>query len=420
MRLLILPAIVISLSAASLQAQEIKAESLPPLVESAIANNPEIKASQSRWQMYKSRIAAATSLEDPMLMFKLQNMVNRYPTAFNQDATTARVIGISQQIPFWGKRDLKGDIARHEAESFRWQVEERKLELARMVKELFYKIYAVDRSLDLVAKNLTIVGDLLKIAESRYTVGQGAQADILKAGLEQSKMLEMQINLGQQRKALVANMNYLLARPQDAGFGSVPDFDLPVLGRTAGELEEAAYNSRPQFKSLASIAEKSKSAGELARREAYPDFNLSFEYMQREPSMGDPGYDMYSLALTFNLPVRKERREAMSAESMAERGMTVEESRLLKNSIGYSIKETLSQLEQRRKLVELYKSGLIPQAEQSLESSLIGYRVGKVDFLTLLDGRTALYNYERELVDSKAEYMMALARLEATIGGELK
>jgi outer membrane protein TolC len=66
--------------------------------------------------------------------------------------------------------------------------------------------------------------------------------------------------------------------------------------------------------------------------------------------------------------------------------------------------------------VELYKGGIIPQAEQSLESAVISYRVNKVDFLTLLDGRVNLFNYERELYESQAEYMMGLARLEATVG----
>jgi len=69
--------------------------------------------------------------------------------------------------------------------------------------------------------------------------------------------------------------------------------------------------------------------------------------------------------------------------------------------------------------VELYKGGIIPQAEQALESALIGYRVNKVDFVTLLDGRVSLFNYERELYESQAEYMMVLARLEAAVGVEL-
>jgi outer membrane protein TolC len=109
----------------------------------------------------------------------------------------------------------------------------------------------------------------------------------------------------------------------------------------------------------------------------------------------------------------------MLAESSSETDMAMEELNGLKNSIDYAINDSLAQMERRRRLVELYSGGIIPQAEQSLESALIGYRVGKVDFLTLLDGRVTLFNYEKELYESKAEYMMALARLEAAVGSSI-
>jgi outer membrane protein TolC len=128
---------------------------------------------------------------------------------------------------------------------------------------------------------------------------------------------------------------------------------------------------------------------------------------------------MFTLGVTFNLPLQRERRQAMVAEASSETNMSLEELSSLRNSIGYAINDLLAQMERRRKLVELYKGGIIPQAEQSLESAVIGYRVNKVDFLTLLDGRMNLFTYERELYESQAEYMMRLAQLEAVVGSDL-
>jgi outer membrane protein TolC len=353
-----------------------------------------------------------------MFMFKLQNMLAREPLVFNKDPQSAKVIGITQQLPFWGKRAIRQEIAGYEAESYRWLMEERKLELKRMVTETYYQIYAVDKSLEIIGKNIRIISDFTTIAESRYSVGQGAQQDIFKAGLEKSKMLDMQITLQQQRKSLEANLNYLLYRPSNTPIGTVADFELPIISRSAQQLNDLAYDKRPQVKSLISLADKGMASHRLARKEFYPDFNLSFEYMFREASMNDPGYNMFSLGMTFNLPYQQEKRRAMLAESSSETDMTVEELNGLKSSIGYTINDSLAQIERRKRLVELYSTGIIPQAEQSLESALIGYRVGKVDFLTLLDSRVNLFNYERELYESKAEYMMALARLEAAVGSE--
>ncbi|MBP1728191.1 MAG: metal ion efflux pump, family, outer membrane protein [Deltaproteobacteria bacterium] len=403
--------------------QEPKAESIPSLIQTALASNPELKSSQARWQMFANKARQASALEDPMLMFKLQNLMVREPTSFNKDPQTAKVIGISQQLPFWGKRAIKEEIATYEAESYRWTIEERKLELARMVKETCYQLYAVDKSLEIVEKNLIILSDFVTIAESKYSVGQGVQQDIYKAGLEKSKMLDMQITLRQQRKSLEANLNYLLYRPGGTPVGTIADFSLPKLSLTAEQLKERAAENRPQLKSISELVNKGEASHRLAQKELYPDFNLSFEYMFREKidteMASDPGYDMFTVGVTFNLPFQQERRRAMLAESASETSMAVEELNGLKNSISYTINDTLAQLERRWNLVELYKGGIIPQAEQSLESATIGYQVNKVDFLALLDSRMTLFNYERELYESQAEYMMKLAQLEATVGTEL-
>ncbi|WP_243371668.1 TolC family protein [Geotalea sp. SG265] len=399
------------------------AEDLSRLVSTALDNNPELKSSQARWQMYSNRIKQASALEDPMFMFKLQNMVAKYPLSFDKDTMTAKVIGVSQQLPFWGKRAIKQELAQYEADSYKWTIDERKLELARMVKETYYQIYAVDRFLQIIDKNLQIMDDFITIAESKYSVGQGGQQDIYKAGLEKSKMLDMQITLKQQRKSLEANLNSLLYRPVTTPIGPIPDFELPQPALSAEQLKETAFAKRPQIKSLISLANKGDASRRLAEKEYYPDFNVSFEYMLREAinteMTKDPGDNMFTVGVTFNLPFQRERRRAMVAEAASETNMSLEELNGLRNNITYSINDILAQLERRQKLVELYKGGIIPQAEQSLESAIISYRVNKVDFLSLLDGRVNLFNYERELYESQAEYMMKLAQLEALVGGEL-
>ncbi len=400
-------------------------ENLANLVAAALANNPELKSSQSRWQMFASKAKQASALEDPMFMFKLQNLVAREPFSLGgTDPQTAKVIGISQQLPFWGKRALKQEVAQYEAESYKWASEERKLELTRMVKETYYQLYAVDKSLEIIEKNLKILSDFVTIAESKYSVGQGVQQDIYKAGLEKSKMLDMQISRRQQRKSLAANLNYLLYRPGNTPVGTVADFTLPKISLSAEQLNKTALTKRPQVQSLAVLTNKGKAAHRLAQKEFYPDFNLSFEYMFREAvsndMINDPGYNMFTVGVTFNLPFQQERRKAMLAESTSETNMAADELNALKNSISYTINDILAQMERRQKLVELYKEGIIPQAEQSLESAVISYRVNKVDFLTLLDGRVSLFNYERELYESQAEYMMKLAQLEATTGTDLE
>ena len=180
---------------AKAETAKVPPENLTALVAAALANNPELKASSARWQMFASKVRQAGALDDPMIMLKVQNTPAREPLVFNMDTQSAKVIGISQQLPFWGKRSLRRDVARYEADSYHWAYEERKLELTRMIKESYYQIWAVDKGLEIVSKNLRLLTDFVTLTELKYSVGQGVQQDIFKAGLEKSKMLEMQITL---------------------------------------------------------------------------------------------------------------------------------------------------------------------------------------------------------------------------------
>ncbi|KAB0671140.1 TolC family protein [Oryzomonas sagensis] len=395
-------------------------ENLAELVKTALANNPEVTASGAHLRMLENKAKQAGSLEDPMLMLKIQNGVVSDPLNFRRDSMTQKVVGISQQLPWFGKRGLKSEVARRDAEASHWNREERILDIVRGVKETYYQIYFTDKSLEILAKNTRILDDFITIAQNRYAVGQGVQQDIFKAQLEKSKLLDMKITLEQQRRGLEIRLNSLLYRSVNTPVGTIPDPQILPLNHGDAELLEQAEKNRPLLKGMQAQIGKTQAAQALARKEFFPDFTVSFEYMQREPAMGSDGSDMYGLGVTFNLPVQRERRHAMLAESASEQAMSTAELNDAKNSIRSAIADLISQMERRRKLAELYKGGIIPQAEQALESAVIAYRVGKVDFLALLDSRLTLFNYERDYYDSLADYQIRLAQLEATVGADLE
>jgi outer membrane protein TolC len=392
---------------------------LDDLVELALSSNPEIKASQARWQAFSERVRQAGTFEDPMLMLKIQNAMVRDPLAFDRDVMTAKVIGISQMVPFFGKRTLQRESAEKSAEGERWAFEERKLELRRMVKETWYRLYFIDRSLAIVEKNIGILDDVTRFTESIYAVGQGLQQDVLKAQVERSKMEDMRISLRQQRRSQEATLNALAYRPMATSVPIVPEVDLSPTTFDETELEKLATENRPRIRTLMTQVEKARVNSKLADKEYFPDFTFSLEYMQRDPAMGEQGYDMYGAGLTFNLPVQRERRHAMVAEADSEIRMAQEELKMLQNQIRYSIADSLARLERSRKLADLYQNGILPQAGHSLEAAMASYRVGKADFMNVLDSQMALFSFEREYHNAVAEHQMQLAQLEGAVGVEL-
>ena len=185
---------------------------LEDLVAEALAHNPEIHGSQAQWQMLVAKSQRVAAFDDPMLMFGIQNGMVSDPLAFDQDPQTAKVIGISQMFPFFGKRGLMRAEAAGEAEVARWSVEERKVELRQMVSEAWAQLAYVETSLRVVEKNIALLDDIGQLAEAAYKAGMGKQSDILRVQIERSRMEEMKLGLAQQRRSLQAMFTALLHR----------------------------------------------------------------------------------------------------------------------------------------------------------------------------------------------------------------
>jgi outer membrane protein TolC len=231
-------------------------------------------------------------------------------------------------------------------------------------------------------------------------------------------MEEIRISLHQSRRSLEATFNTLLYRPVGTTVPTISEIRLTPLDVKDIELELYALENRPQIRSLVAQMEKARVSRKLGDKEFFPDFTVSLEYMQREAAMGEEGFDMYGAGVTFNLPVQRERRHAMVAEAESETRMAEAELNALRNQIRFEIADALARLERSRKLAELYRDGILPQAGHSLEASMAAYRVGKADFMNVLESQVALFNFEHEYYDAVADYQMQLARLEAVVGKE--
>jgi outer membrane protein TolC len=83
------------------------------------------------------------------------------------------------------------------------------------------------------------------------------------------------------------------------------------------------------------------------------------------------------------------------------------------------IGELLAELARVRSLVDLYSDEVLPQADANVESSFASYRVGDVDFMTLVDAQMTANRYEQEYYTLLADHGRAVAQLELTVGRDL-
>ena len=396
------------------------APALDALVAEALQNNPELRAAANETAAAGERVRPAGALEDPMLEAGLLNAPIQ-PWGLNREGMTMKMLGLSQKLPYPGKRALREQAAAKEAESAKYGLRETANRIVREVKLAYFELSLVDETVRLLHSTRQILEQFLRIAESRYAVGQAVQADVLKAQTQLGRITEELLRMERERPVIEAELVRLLGRRGNASPIAV---ELPGLRDTAFGLEalqQAALRERPQLLGLQSAIDRSGRVLELARKEKEPDFDLRFSYGQRDKDVnGTPRQDVVSLTVAMNLPVwRGDKIEPRIAEAQAMRGQALEMLQAQQNEVLARLRQQVAITEQSRKSVRLYETAILPQARLAVEATLAAYQVSGVDVLMLLDSQMTLFGYEISHARELVNFNKALAEIELLTGKQM-
>jgi outer membrane protein TolC len=385
------------------------------LIDEALQNNPEILAAKKRSEVFKEKIPQAFALEDPMLGFGIINLPTNF--RFRDEDMTMKEISISQKLPFPGKRPLMREMAEKEAEAVFNEIQGKVHQIIKDVKTAYYDLSHIHRTTEVTQRNKNILENFVKIAETRYAVGEGIQQDVLKAHLEVSKMVDELIMLEQKKRALGAKLNALLNRPPETQVGIPEEVIFREFPFTIEELQKMASEMNPTLKVMKKMIESKEKAYALAKREYYPDFNFRFAYGQRDNGLEMKRRDTLTGMMEINIPIfYKSKQDRKVAEIKADTQAIEAQYQAMKNEILFMITDMGSMIQRGERQLELYKTGIIPQASFQINSAMSAYRVGKADFMTLLDSQMTLYRYELEYHQALTEYGKNVASLEAATG----
>ncbi|PAU94293.1 hypothetical protein CK503_08765 [Aliifodinibius salipaludis] len=395
---------------------------LDKLIQKVLTQNPELQSSFQGWEASKTRISQQEALPDPTLGLNLMNLpVNSF--ALDQEPMTGKQISLMQPFPFPGKLGLKGDIARSESDITLHQYHELKNQLIKKTKQVYYDLYYIDQALATVGSNQELLREFVKIAETRYGVGKGIQQDVLRAQVALSKMIDRELKLRQQREAMQAQINTLIDQPADASLGRALASEPKPLEYEfeLSSLIQQADSTSPMLAAWKTAVKQSGQQVDLAQKDRYPDFAVGLAYTQRnELQNGMAGYDFVSAMFNVKIPLFYNKKQNKKVQENRIRQSSVEyRYRNVANSVEQMLQQSLTNLEKHRRLVDLYKTGIIPQAEESLESSMAGYQNDKVDFLSLLDSEMTLFEFRLDYHRFVADYHKAVAELEALTGTDL-
>jgi len=389
--------------------------SLQDLLTEAEQHNPQIQAAFQGWQSARQIPSQVSTLPDPQFTVQQVNVGSPRPFAGYTNSDFAYFgLGFSQDIPYPGKLQLRGRIAKSDAD-----VQERQYETVRRsvlagIKTVYFQLAYLSKTLGILESDGQLLDQVERAADARYRSGMGNQHDLLQAQLERTKLLrEITMHHLEVAKSQ-AQIKQLLNRPQ-----SSPDIETADLVETPlpYAFEELLSNTKaqnPEISGAQKMIEKQSLRVDLAHKDFYPDFNIQYMWQRTDPTQFRA---YYMLSFSVRVPIyrtRKQRPELAQAEADLRRSRSEADSKT--QQVAFELRTEYDTAEKTAELLKIYREGLLPQARAEFEAGVAAYQNNRQDFQALLTSFLDVLHLDEEYWQSTAERETALARLEELTG----
>ena len=354
---------------------------LASLLQEALGHNPDVARDLALQEAERERIPQAKALPDPSLTLGLQNdgfkaiQVGKMETSYYQ-------LVLTQPFPWPGKRGLRGELASLGVEAFRSQADRTRLTLAADVKRAYFGLLLVRGQLGLLDQQTLFWRQAGEITRVRFEAGQGAQVDLLRAQLEQTRIRQARLGLQSQERGLLAALNRLRSAPPASPISTVSRLEeLPLQAAPAVNWVERAEKESPELQAALVGVRQAERSLDLARRDRYPDFAVSAGVMPRGSL--DP---MWYAGVSISLPLwsGQKQKRAVSEQELRRRAQG-SQAESVRNLLAQRIQERTAQGEASSETLRLYKEGLLVQSEASFRATLAQYEAGRAPFVSVLE-----------------------------------
>jgi outer membrane protein TolC len=381
--------------------------SLEEALRAADANSPRLAAQRHALASAEQQRARAGELPDPKLKLGIDNLPVSGPDRYryDRDFMTSRTVGLSQEFPNAAKREARTLRAERMRDVESAAVQASRAALRRDVAAAWLELHFAGRArtaLEGVGRQIALQSDAAPSAIARGRQN-AADAFMLRQAAEEvnDRVIEQERSMVKARLALTALIGDAAVRPlaEPPDVTRVPQPVEALLERLA---------EQPQLQVLERREALARAEVDMARSERRTDWMLEFEYGQRRPYFDN----MLSVVLSFDLPLRRERRQD---RDIASRLAELEQARALQEDARRmreaEVRGWIADLETAERRIGRFERVLLPLARERSAAAQAAYRGGRSELGPVLDAERALAEAQLGLVRMHAERAKAWANL---------
>jgi outer membrane protein TolC len=363
--------------------------------------------------MMKARVPQARAWEDLRAGgdFRVERSVKVPPNSF-MDQTAM----LEQEVPISGKNLSRGRAATAEARAAFEDFRRTKLDAIMRARSAYARLANGYAQLEVNRRNTDLLDQFVQISRNRYETGAATQADVLIAQTDAAKLLEMRADLERQISEAQSALNVLMNRPAQAALGqpSAPLFAGQTLSLRT--LQNIALAQRPELQRAQARLETERFRVELAKRQWFPDPALNVKAQR----YNDAAQAVSEVDVGVSIPVpwlnwKKYDAGVLEARKSIENA-SHELDAVRSETLGL-VRDQVTKIQTAGNQYELYRDNILPVARQTVEASRAAYEANTGGFLQLITARRTLQDAESTALNHLANYQVALAELDAIIGG---
>ena len=426
-------ALILGLSVFSAQAE--KVVSLEQAITLAQQNDPWLHGSQLKQSAVENRSIASGTLPDPKVSLGIMNL----PTDtwdLDQEGMTQLKVGVSQMFPRGDSLKIKQEQLKIESTKFPLLREDRKAKLISQVSQVWLDAYLAQQTIKLIEADWALFEQMAEVTKASYSnvVGKTRQQDVIRAQLEIVQLDDRLTSQKQKLETTIARLNEWLHIYDAAGLNESFNFDtqplefrvskkLPTIHLNNSTVLKASNYSRnllaqelsnhPAILAIDIKRKASEKAVELAKQQYEPQWgvNASYAYRDNMPS-GDSRADLFSVGVTFDLPLFTEnRQDKQVAASIADSETIKTEKLLLTKQMISVLEKELRQLKRLSDRQSIYQEQLLKQTHDQAEASLTAYTNDDGDFAEVVRARIAELNARISALRIDVDALKTVARI---------
>jgi outer membrane protein, heavy metal efflux system len=384
--------------------------SLDDIVALAVEHSPAMAGAEGFVKQSHGQQIAAGAYPNPSVSGTAGRGSIRDPSTNTR--ITERTVTIEQPLEWTGKRQARQNAANAGAAGASAALVEARLGLIADVRVAFYQLLFAQRDAEMTAQNVAMVEEVLRTVKARVTAGEATSFDTMKANVEMQKA---QKDVARAQNTLVVarmRLNTLTAGSLGKQFAIQGDFQPARQGLDPDRLAVKALEQHPTLQRLGKLAEQAGHTVQYERASRIPNINVQGSYHR------EAGDESMTAGLSVPLPLWY-RRQGEIETALGTQYRADADRRRAQQELEQAITQHAQEVRTAQDQLQVFETGLLKQAEQTLTIARTSFRQGAASLLDVLDAQRVYRQTLLEYAQVRADLSIALVRLERAVGAPL-